>query len=182
MVNQNLRVIIQKERVSAMRKLGDLKKRIHSKTADVKINLAAIIDCMVVILAYLLISGSFIGLGVFDTRYEIKSQSKEESEPSTGESALQSQVEEDVLIINIEKENIIRMHSSDVQFKVEEILPLTDNKIDYEKYIQTLKKIKENHPLIKTVALKPHQALFYKDFMKTLETTKIYYVNVWMDQ
>jgi len=166
-----------------MKKLGGLRKRIDAKATDVKINLAAIIDCMVVILAYLLISGSFIGLGIFDVKFEGSAENleKEEREKIKQEIAEEAS-NSDVLIIKIEKENFIKIYSAKNEFETKEIASLENKKVDYEGYLLTLKEVKEKYPHIKLVALNPHRGLYYKDLMKTLETTKVYYTAIWMEQ
>jgi biopolymer transport protein ExbD len=128
---------------------------------DIELNIASIIDCFVVLITYLLISASFISLGVLDV-------SVATPVPPTNSSAAGAS---DSLTIELAKDKGVQVSisgKSSAQFSI----PPKDGSLDFERLQQQLAEVKQKWPDLQSALVTADNTAEYKELVKVIETAR----------
>jgi biopolymer transport protein ExbD len=139
-----------------------MRKRIrkHAEEEEFELNLASIIDCFTVLITYLLVSASFISIGVLDVNIATPSPSSESTpEPKV---SLSIQVEMDRNIS-------VRLTGEDnKQISV----PPKDGRWDYDGLLDAIKPLKDKWPELNEAVVAATPDIEYQEVVKAVEVAK----------
>jgi biopolymer transport protein ExbD len=130
--------------------------------ADFELNIASIIDCFTVLITYLLLSASFITLGIFDVTVAV---------PSAVEATPPPIPPELTLTIGVHRNNDLKIETEGKEtgsFTINNARGLQDLEA-LEKY---LKQVKEKFPKLDSAMVTAEDTTEYKELVKTIETTR----------
>jgi biopolymer transport protein ExbD len=136
-----------------------------ARALDFELNLASVIDCLVVLIAFVLISASFVSIGILDG--EVASTSAEASPAEKGPELAIKLTHDHGIEVTVEgtlqgkqakREYFIREKRSDWNFS-----GLTDR----------LAFIKGEWPDLKSAILTADNGVEYKDVIKSMEITRL---------
>ncbi|MBC7384593.1 MAG: biopolymer transporter ExbD [Cryobacterium sp.] len=141
-----------------MKRKGFLK---HSEyEQDFELNIASVIDCFVVLIAFILISSSFFSIGIIDA--EVAGASEVAASDAGS------------LVVELKADHSILVRSSESP-KNERILPKQAAKgiaWDFEGMAAALKAMKEKSPELKSAVVMADNAVTYRDVMASMEAAK----------
>ncbi len=136
------------------------------KDTDFELNLASIIDCFTVLITYLLVSASFITLGVLDVTVT--------SSLATSE---QTHTHDISLSVGIKPGGRFSILLEGTQKAAYSIDP-KDGGWDYDTLISQLKVIHEKYPDLQGGVVNVEDNIIYKDVVKTIEKIKTIFTQV----
>jgi biopolymer transport protein ExbD len=128
---------------------------------DFELNIASIIDCFTVLITYLLLSASFISLGIFDITVPTHTASESAPQPSS----------EISLSIGVKQNHDIEIEVQGTEtatLKVSE----QNGKQDIVDLKNQLVKIKEKYPNLESAVISGDDTSLYKELVKTVDTTR----------
>jgi len=154
-------------------------KGIHSSpNHDVKINLAAIIDCLVVILTYLLVSGSFIALGALDTNFKPENAaSLADDQQDPGD----KKTETAAVVLQMYGDRSFTIYLSDKRDTQERFVSL-NNIWDFDSMKDKLQAIQQTRPEVKMININAYSELEYYNLVSAIELAKQNFPKVWMGE
>jgi biopolymer transport protein ExbD len=130
------------------------------KDQDFELNLASIIDCFTVLITYLLVSASFISIGVFDVGI-------------SGPGAASADVKPPPVTIGVSMDgelNLTFRVTGDENKTV--VLPPKDGKWDLDGAVEQMKALHQRWPDVNTTLLSAEPAIEYKDLVRAIEALK----------
>ena len=143
-----------------MLKKGFLKTSEHE--IDFELNIASIIDCFVVLIAFVLISTSFFSISVIDAEVAGANDTATASDPS------------DSIVINLKADHSIEVRSAvaseGVAFRIAAKGGAKD--WDLERLAESLASMKEKMPEMKSAILVADNSVAYRDVMASMEVAK----------
>jgi biopolymer transport protein ExbD len=137
-----------------------LRKR-HPGEQDFELNLASIIDCFTVLITYLLISASFISLGVLDV-------SVTSAAPSTETPPLTPPLDLNVLI---SATGVIQIKVTGPKTESRSIAG-KEGQLDLASLMEYVKSLKTEWPALDTVTLAADDGVEYHEVVKTVESMR----------
>lgn len=142
---------------------------------DFDLNLAPIIDCFTVLIAYLLVSASFISLAVFDVGVAVSGEGAAETDsPKDPPYFLSLQILEGKTIE-------IKISGGPEGLKVSEFVKSRDSKnIDYLSLKEKLDSIKLKYPRISELSVSAQDGVAYRDIVSSIETSKASFPKVFL--
>ena len=138
------------------------KRRAKEIESDFELNIASIIDCFTVLIAYLLLSASFISLGMLDvTVAAISSDEPSESKPDMSELNV---------TILVQKNNAVKVTIGGKKTSVQ-LIESSKGNVDSDTLEGFLKDFKTKNPTIEAAMVTGENETKYKQLVKTVETT-----------
>jgi len=148
------------------------RKKAQDQDQDFELNIAAIIDCFVVLIAFLLISTSFVAVGIIDA--EVAASGEEQIESALSESPVQ-------VTIHLKSDQSIDLH---VRGEVERDYTFSAVKKsglsgftgtpswDHEKLIDHLAILKGEWPKLQSAILLADNTVAYQDVIRSMEVAR----------
>jgi len=134
---------------------------------DVDLNIAPIIDCITVLIAFILISTSFISMGLLDAGIATETAQQEENKkPPEVELGLEL-LENKSLIIKVtgKKNQNITIEN-------------TDGEWNYLKLTETLQELKASHENTHSLTITAQNSIPYKEVVKAMEASSKHFPGV----
>lgn len=125
---------------------------------DFELNLASIIDCFTVLITYLLLSASFVSLGIFDV-----------SVPVASLSSFPSQDKKVTLTLILQAHGGLSLKVEGGKEKPHSFFPSQAGQPDYQSLLALLKKIHDEYPEVKEILLESEEMVLYADIIHALE-------------
>jgi biopolymer transport protein ExbD len=135
-------------------KNGFIKHSAHE--LDFELNIASIIDCFVVLIAFVLISSSFFAIGIVDAEVA-----------SAGDVASIS--DETGLVVELKSDRSIWIRSNASK---PERIAAEGKSWNYEGMSATLQRLKEELPELKSAILIADNSVAYRDVMRSMDAVK----------
>lgn len=131
----------------------------EKREMDFELNIASIIDCFTVLITYLLVSASFISLGILDITVAVPASAEEHAHD----------IDPPKLIVTIalQIDNSLIVHTSGVETKNFPI-PALEGNWDFEKLAQTLVNLKKKYPKLEAAMVTADDRVTYKEIVKTV--------------
>lgn len=145
-------------------------KATHSADQDFELNIASIIDCFTVLITYMLISASFISLGVLDVTNLTPRASGDVTPDPEVSLTLEVMKDHDVLL------KLNGSHSSSTATSV--TVPAKDGEVDREAMAVQLDQIKQHYPTLEAAVLKSASQVEYDQIVKAIDTSKKFIPNI----
>lgn len=138
-------------------------KKSEKGELDFELNLASIIDCFTVLITYLLVSASFISLGVLDVTVAVPSQPQEQAR----------QIEPPKLVVTIalglNKDIEIRTEGAETKNYP---VPAKAGNWDFDTMNTYITSMKERFPKLDSAMVTADDRVEYKEVVKTVESAR----------
>jgi biopolymer transport protein ExbD len=136
---------------------------------DFELNLASIIDCFTVLITYLLVSASFLAIGMLDV--SVAAQGTPQNAPPPNEPP--------PLVVSLElaAAQTLKIHTSGAETQ-EYPLPPANGAYDLAGMTAQLKKFKEKYPKLDSAMVTADDAVEYREVVKTIEEARVSLANV----
>lgn len=145
--------------MSAVVESGGSGKR-GAASQDFELNLASIIDALTVLIAFMLISSSFISIGIIDAGVAAAgSQATSETPPDVNV----------LLELNKDKKMVLKVSGKTHQSTT---IEPKDGKYDYTQMNQTLSGIKEKWKSVNAVTLIADESIEYREVVATMDSMR----------
>jgi biopolymer transport protein ExbD len=131
--------------------------------ADFELNIASIIDCFTVLITYLLLSASFITLGIFDVTVASTAPAETTAVPPASQ--------ELTLTIGVQSNNDLKLETEGKETNSFTI-PGHEGAQNLEALEDYLKKIKQKYPSLESAMVTAEDTTLYKELVKTVEVTR----------
>jgi len=128
---------------------------------DFELNIASIIDCFTVLITYLLVSASFITLGMFDVTVASHS-------PSDVVDSVPPPLTVTIGILKNFEIKVSTEGSENNSYKI----PQKEGGMDLESLTANLQKLKERFPKLEAAMITAEDTVDYKELVKTVEATR----------
>lgn len=129
---------------------------------DFELNLAPIIDCFVVLITYMLVSASFLSLGILDIGAQ-----------GNGAAEVSAKVQKDPvvvsLILNAGRDIVVRISG---KTKSQNRIQNTDGEINVEQVSLQLNQIKKQYPNVEAVLVSAQDNVDYNGLVTLIGTIK----------
>lgn len=135
---------------------------------EFELNLAPIIDCFTVLITYLLLSASFISLGILSITVAANEESGTVSKPPAAIFTLELTQGHDFVLISQ------RAGESAVSLRI----PGLNRNWDYSTLESQLQNLKDQVPSIDSLLVSADDSLVYEDLVKAINHAKKTFVNV----
>ena len=131
-----------------------------SNSQDFELNLASIIDCLTVLITFLLASATFLSVGILDAGIAAAgNQATPQSPPPI------------TITVEMAKDQVLAVKWTGKQSGNKSI-PLKDGKADFVAMTQVLAELKSKWPDVSAVILTADNAVEYRDVVKTMEALR----------
>jgi biopolymer transport protein ExbD len=139
-----------------------------SGDGEVELNLAPIVDCFTVLIAYLLVSMSFISLGIFDVGVAATGDPAQAAEPATPPEIPLT------LSVAMNMANKLDVHISGGIMHIDQTVTLeaVPTGYDLEGLEANLEKIKTQYPDVKEVNISADPTVKYKAIVQVIAASK----------
>ncbi|MBN21273.1 MAG: hypothetical protein CL678_08285 [Bdellovibrionaceae bacterium] len=127
---------------------------------DFYLNLAPIIDCFTVLIAFMLMSASFLSIGILDAGISAGGAKASEAKPPPINLTLELMKNQSLRLVVTGKTNFKRT------------LTAQNGEWNYKNLTEELQKLKKKFPQVKAITLKAENSIPYKDIVKTMDVTK----------
>lgn len=131
----------------------------NEQEQDFELNLASIIDCFVVLIAFVLISTSFFSIGIIDA--EVAAAGASESSENVGGLVIELKVDHTILVRSDASTKEVRISSRD-----------SGKSWDFDRLTLTLQALKEKMPELQSAILVADNSVAYRDVMASMEVAK----------
>lgn len=132
---------------------------------DIELPLAPIIDCFVVLIAFLLISAAYVSVSIFDATVAVVEETSNPSEVTSGVLA-SIEVKLDGTYEIVLTGDVNERHTIAHQTQLEDQKKELDLK---------LREIKAKHEGIKNLTVKADNTMVYRDVVNVMEVARVYY-------
>jgi len=133
------------------------------------LNIAPVIDCLTVLIAYLLVSVSFLSLAVLDVGVAVSGEAPTPDEALPKEPPLS-------LVIQLAQPHQVVLKLTGGAKNLHLTVPLPSNgatrAFDFDKLKLQLDQIKQKYPSLSDVSVAAEGTVVYKDMVKAIETIK----------
>lgn len=131
-----------------------------SNSQDFELNLASIIDCFTVLIAFMLASASFLSIGILDAGIA-----------AAGATASTDKPPEVNVTVELMTDHVFTVK---VTGKTNSSTPVTakDQAWDYARLNETLQGLRAKYPSLTAVTLTAQDAVEYKDIVKTMDSVR----------
>lgn len=136
------------------------KKGEHSQ--DFELNLASIIDCFTVLITYLLVSASFISIGVFDVSAALNGDAADSNTKSPPITLTVQMNHGHDITVNVSGAGVNRA----IEVKSRE------GEYDFATLTAQMLQIKEKYPEVETAVVTAETSVAYKDVVRSIESVK----------
>lgn len=132
----------------------------HAAEQDFELNIASIIDCFTVLITYLLVSASFISIGVLDVGALTQRPAGDVTPPPSVTLSISLKLNHDVTIqIDGTRDPVVQ-------------IPAKDGKVDTQAISEQLASSKVKYPDLKDAVLISAADVEYDDVVRVVESTK----------
>jgi biopolymer transport protein ExbD len=138
-------------------------KKKHAGETDFELNLASIIDCFTVLITYMLVSASFISLGVLDVSVPV--QASVTQAPLTDPSKI------DTLSVRIAEDRSIKLTVKGEQAS-ETVLPPKEGKTDVGAFRAAIESVSAKSPGMDTAMITADPGVEYRELVGAIEAMK----------
>jgi biopolymer transport protein ExbD len=145
-------------------------KATHSADQDFELNIASIIDCFTVLITYMLISASFISLGVLDVT-DLTPRASGDSTPNPEVSLVMEVTRDHNVMLQL---SAGQSHSMAGAITV----PAKDGEVDREAMSVQLDQIKQKYPMLEAAVLKSGSQVEYDQIVKVIDSSKKFIPNI----
>jgi biopolymer transport protein ExbD len=125
---------------------------------DFELNLASVIDCLVVLIAFVLVSTSFFSIGVLEGEVAASSGASAENEPG--------------MVVALKRNHSIEVSVSGGRSRGYVIRPEGGN-WDFDALADRLALIKGQEPKVASAVLVAENGVAYRDVIKSMELTRL---------
>ena len=140
-----------------MKRKGFLK---HSEyEQDFELNIASVIDCFVVLIAFILISSSFFSIGIIDA--EVASAGAVEAANDSGSFVIEMKADHSILVRSSESSKSSRLKATGAT-----------RAWDFEGLTASLVAMKEKYPELKSAIVMADNVVAYRDVMASMDLAK----------
>jgi biopolymer transport protein ExbD len=140
----------------------------HSGEQDFELNIASIIDCFTVLITYMLVSASFIALGVLDVN-DLTQRSSADTAPEPKVS----------LSIQVNRRHDITMRlTGESEKSAPVVIPPKDGVVDRDAMLTTLEGIKQKFPDLDAAVLSAASGIEYDEIVKVIDSSKKFIPNI----
>ncbi|MEK6578077.1 MAG: biopolymer transporter ExbD [Bdellovibrionota bacterium] len=147
-----------------MSKLTVRASRRHQEgVEDFELNIAPIIDCFTVLIAYLLLSASFISIGIFDVGVTVPSDASVSVNQDTKASL--------TVELSRNKDVLIRLVGSDLD-EIVKIPPAVDGERDFDRMTKGVSEIRRRLASLNEVTVTADNPVQYREVVKAVESLK----------
>lgn len=133
---------------------------------DFELNLASIIDCFVVLIAFVLVSTSFVSIGIINTTVEAAAPEAAEAETPPVR-----------LVVELKADRSLALEVTGKETR-KAVLPAKSDGRDYTALEQQLAAVKAKWPTVAAVTLTPDSAVEHREVVKTMESIRKSHPNV----
>ncbi len=138
-------------------------RRSHSESEqDFELNLASIIDCFTVLIAFLLVSASFVSIGVLDAEVAASGSEVTEKEDSPVQ-----------LVIDLKSDRSILVYLSGQINRIHRIQAKTRGEWNFDALTDRLAIVKGEWPALKSATLLADNKVAYRDVVKSMEVARL---------
>src|SRR4051794_19879171 len=140
---------------------GRMRGNKESKSEDFELNIASIIDCFTVLITYLLVSASFISLGVIDVSVATPGpvDTAQQEDPSVS------------LTIEVAQDKSLQVNLSGKEKKTVSI-PSKNDSWDFEGLEATIRPIKDKWTDLKVAVIAAQPSVEYDQVVKVVSTAR----------
>lgn len=136
---------------------------------DFELNLASIIDCFTVLITYLLVSASFISLGVLDVTVAVPAQAQETT-PNNDPPRL-------IVTIELATGDSLMLRTAGAEVK-DYPIPAKNGTWDFVQMTTYLSELKTRFPKLDSAMVSADDKIQYKEIVKTVQATRATIPNV----
>lgn len=138
-----------------------LRKQFKARRFDFDVNIVPIVDCLTILIIFMLASGVYVSMGMLDIKISPLSDGATLSKTPTTEN----------LVLRLNNDHTINIEVSGSSFQRLSIRPRA-NTWDYlglEREMRTLARV---YPNLKTVSVEPSQDVSYQDVVRAMEVSR----------
>jgi biopolymer transport protein ExbD len=145
-------------------------KATHSAEQDFELNIASIIDCFTVLITYMLISASFISLGVLDVT-DLTPRASGDVTPDP---------EVSLVVEVMSNHNVSLKLSAGASHSTANAvsIPAKDGEVDRDAMSVQLDQIKQKYPSLEAAVLKSASQVEYDQIVKVIDSSKKFVPNI----
>jgi biopolymer transport protein TolR len=132
-------------------------------TQDFELNLAPVIDCLTVLITFVLISASYISVGVLQA---------EVAAASTYPQVQQKTPDEEMLTVELKEDHSILLRLTGKKSRVSRISPNSDGSWNYKSLGDSLTVAKNDMPNMSSLVLNADSDVDYREVIKTMELAR----------
>lgn len=147
-------------------------KRFSSSAAhgeqDFELNIASIIDCFTVLITYLLISASFVAMGVFDVNVADQTVETRRNNPGAPVD----------LTIQLQMDGALKLHVAGQENRTLAFPFIPGTGRDYASLQATLKTLKEKYPDVSSSVVSAQGPVEYHEVIRTIESVREFFPEV----
>jgi biopolymer transport protein ExbD len=145
-------------------------KATHSGEQDFELNIASIIDCFTVLITYMLVSASFISLGVLDVT-DLTPRASGDVTPDPEVSL--------ILEVNRAHDVMLKLSAGQSHSMANAVtVPAKDGEVDREAMSVQLDQIKQKYPALEAAVLKSGSQVEYDQIVKVIDSSKKFIPNI----
>jgi biopolymer transport protein TolR len=137
--------------------------RSSGTTQDFELNLAPVIDCLTVLITFVLISASYVSVGVLQAEIAVA---------STSPQAEQKKPDDEMLTVELKDDHSILVRLTGKRNKVSKINPNADRSWNYNALTNSLAVAKNEMPGISSLILNADSDVDYREVIKTMELAR----------
>jgi biopolymer transport protein ExbD len=138
----------------------------HSGEQDFELNIASIIDCFTVLITYMLVSASFISLGVLDVN--------DLTQRAVGDTTPEPKIS---LTMKVSKQHNLTLQLNGASESVVTI-PSKDGLVDRDAVLTRLEQIKQKWPDLDAAVLSSASDIEYDEIVKLVDSSKKFVPNI----
>jgi biopolymer transport protein TolR len=132
-------------------------------TQDFELNLAPVIDCLTVLITFVLISASYVSVGVLQAEIAVASTT-----PQTN----QKKPDAEMLSVELKEDHSILVRLTGKKNRVSRISPNADRSWNYNALTNTLAVAKNEVPNLTSMVLNADSEVDYREVIKTMELAR----------
>lgn len=137
---------------------------VEGSDQDFDLNIAPIIDCFTVLIAYLLISASFVSVGFFDVGVSTVSQaSAQESPPSSPQ---------ELMAVGLGTGRTLEIKLSGPESATVAIPPRAGGERDYIRLLSEVHSIRSRWPALEEVSVNADSQVEYREVIQAIDSLK----------
>ena len=133
-----------------------------SSHQDFELNLASIIDCFTVLIAFMLVTASFLSIGILDAGVAAAA-------PSTAQNSEPPPIQ---ITLELNKDHSITVKTTGKETKTNTLVAGKELSWNYDALTASLDDLHKRWPTVGAITLQADNLVEYRDVVKTMEVTK----------
>lgn len=130
------------------------------RSTEIDLNIAPIIDCLVVLIAFMLASAAYLSIGILDAGVAATGPTSEEKPPSVN------------IEVQISRNQNIRVAIKGKTNREIDIKAGQDQQIDLQSFSKEMAQLAQSFPDVKALTLSADDAVEYKDIILTMNEAR----------